>query len=466
MAALAYQLNYPRFRTVLPPATHGLNLSPDDSTDLTKAHSPTSAASAEPSSLGSMPRTGVWLVGAKGGVATTVIVGSLAVCAGLARPIGMLTAAEECRGLPLTALDALVFGGHDIRTMTVRESAEQLYREIGTLRREWLDALDAQLRALETNFRPGVLYHSGRAIEALSTSLSEPTGAGSPPRARAVVDRIASDLREFAQTHQLERVVVVNLASTEPPVDHSPLQNSAAGIEKLLESPPRTGAPATSYLRASSLYAIAAARCGCPYLNFTPSPAALLPGIAEMFTAARLPFMGSDGKTGETLVKSTLAPMFRMRQLRVLSWQGYNILGDRDGLVLADAENKKSKTDTKDKLLHEQLGYPLHTHVGIDYVPSLNDWKTAWDHIHFEGFLGNRMVMQFVWQGCDSVLAAPLVLDLVRFLALAHARGESGPQPHLSAYFKSPFAMREHDLTKQFAKLEEYIELVRASLPR
>ncbi|MDP6930803.1 MAG: inositol-3-phosphate synthase, partial [Planctomycetota bacterium] len=165
-----------------------------------------------------------------------------------------------------------------------------------------------------------------------------------------------------------------------------------------------------------------------------------------------------DGKTGETLVKSSMAPMFKYRNLHVLAWQGYNMLGDRDGAVLANAENKQSKVETKDALLSQILGYPLHTHVGIDYVPSLSDLKTAWDFIHFEGFLGHKMSMQFTWQGCDAILAAPLVLDMARLADLAKRRGESGPMRHLSCFFKKPLGVDDHDLHKQWHMLTDYVQ--------
>ena len=156
-------------------------------------------------------------------------------------------------------------------------------------------------------------------------------------------------------------------------------------------------------------------------------------------------------------MKSALAPMFRYRNLRVLSWQGYNMLGDRDGVVLAEPENKASKVESKDRLLSQILGYPLHSKVAIDYVPSLGDLKTAWDFIHFEGFLGYRMSLQFTWQGCDSILAAPLVLDLIRLADLATRRSENGPLRHLACFFKSPIDVEEHDLHAQWHGLVRYL---------
>ena len=168
--------------------------------------------------------------------------------------------------------------------------------------------------------------------------------------------------------------------------------------------------------------------------------------------------MGSDGKTGETMLKSAIAPMFKYRNLHVMSWQGYNILGDRDGKVLSNEGPKQSKVTGKDKAISNILGYPLHTHVGIDYVPSLNDWKTAWDFIHFKGFLGVKMCMQFIWQGCDSILAAPLVLDMTRLADFSLKKGEYGPMKHLACFFKDPVGVEDHDLHNQFHLLLNYVE--------
>jgi myo-inositol-1-phosphate synthase len=148
--------------------------------------------------------------------------------------------------------------------------------------------------------------------------------------------------------------------------------------------------------------------------------------------------------------------MFARRNLHVHSWVGHNILGNRDGLVLNDPDNKASKVKSKDALLAELLGYKPQSIVSIEYVESLDDWKTAWDHIHYEGFLGTKMVFQFTWQGCDSILAAPLVIDLVRLTALAQRRSEVGILPHLASFFKNPLGSNEHDFGKQFALLEEY----------
>jgi myo-inositol-1-phosphate synthase len=152
-----------------------------------------------------------------------------------------------------------------------------------------------------------------------------------------------------------------------------------------------------------------------------------------------------------------LAPMFALRNWRILSWVGHNIFGNRDGLVLDDPANKESKIRTKDQVLSKILGYAPQTHVSIEYIESLDDWKTAWDHIHFRGFLGVKMMMQFTWQGCDSILAGPLVIDLARLALLAQRRGQVGVLKHLACFFKSPMGVDEHDFFRQFSMLEEYV---------
>ena len=139
-----------------------------------------------------------------------------------------------------------------------------------------------------------------------------------------------------------------------------------------------------------------------------------------------------------------------------MSWVGHNIFGNLDGRVLDDPANKQTKIASKDRLLGEILGYRPQTLISIEYIQSLGEWKTAWDHIHFTGFLGTPMTMQFTWQGCDSVLAAPLVLDLVRFTELARRRGETGLLRFLASFFKSPLGVDEHRFDRQFQMLEQW----------
>jgi myo-inositol-1-phosphate synthase len=149
--------------------------------------------------------------------------------------------------------------------------------------------------------------------------------------------------------------------------------------------------------------------------------------------------------------------MFAARNLHVLSWIGHNILGGGDGRVLNDPANKASKVQSKDASLPAILGYKPQSLVSIEYVESLDDWKTAWDHIHFEGFLGTKMAMQFTWQGCDSILAAPLVLDLARLTLHAQRQGLSGVLAPLACFFKSPMGSTEQNFFTQWAMFEQYL---------
>lgn len=392
-------------------------------------------------------RLGVWIFGACGGLATTLVVGARAVARGLAPAHGLLTETDVCAGIPLQPLESMVFGGHEVRRTDPWTAAQEIHAQNGTLSAPLLARLRSELRALGRDIAPGVLPNAGRTILRLADAT-----ARRPRPLRQLVAQVRRDIERFRERHRLQRVVCVNLTSTEPPLREGAAHRTLAAFDRALDRDDRRA------VRPSAIYAYAAASLGLPFVSFTPSNAALLPALREYFDRAGAPFMGADGKTGETLVKSALAPMFRYRNLRVLTWQGYNLLGDRDGIVLADEDNKLSKVRTKDALLPKILGYPLHTHVGIDFVPSLHDHKTAWDFIHFEGFLGHRMAMQFIWQGCDSILAAPLVLDLIRFADLAKRCGETGPMTHLACFFKQPLGVAEHDLHQQWHLLIDYLQ--------
>ena len=193
-------------------------------------------------------------------------------------------------------------------------------------------------------------------------------------------------------------------------------------------------------------------------MNCTPSVGASLAALETLAHARGVPHAGRDGKTGETLLKSALAPMFRMRNLQVRSWVGFNVLGNADGLALADPTTAASKMESKGRVVPSILGYDPHTLVRIDYVPTLGDWKTAWDLIQFDGFLKTPMTLQFTWQGADSALAAPLVLDLVRLVDLAASQGECGGLGHLAFFYNSPVRCEVHDLAEQYARLCHHVK--------
>ncbi|MFD0265977.1 inositol-3-phosphate synthase [Streptomyces sp. NPDC127106] len=374
---------------------------------------------------GSASRIGVWMVGARGSVATAAVAGAAAVVAGAASPVGCVTETPAFRGASLPALADLVFGGHDVVGTPLSARARQL-AAAGVLPAAVLPALDAPLAAAELELRDGSLRPGETQVEAAA--------------------RLADDMAAFRDRHRLEQVVVVNVSSTEPLPEPDPAHLDLAAFEAALAAGSLT-------LPASSLYAYAAFTAGCSYVNFTPSAGACLPALEELARLRGVPHAGRDGKTGETLVKSALAPMFTQRALRLRSWSGTNLLGGGDGATLADPAAARSKTESKQRSLEETVGHAVEGQVHIDNVPEMGEWKTAWDHISFEGFLGVRMTMQFTWQGCDSALAAPLVLDLVRLTALAGRRGESGALPALGFFFKDPAGSAEHNLTLQYEAL-------------
>ncbi len=389
---------------------------------------------------------GVWMVGALGGIGTTLVVGARAIARKLVSDTGLVTNRSEFAPLGLVPIEDIVFGGHEVRISNFHDSACEIARQSRSLDLEVIAALKNDLLDVSEALKPGTCVNSGPAIDDLVTNAVTRHDDG----LRSILQRLQSDIRAFRARESVERVVVVNLASTEPDLAGVEELTDAAAFEAILDS------GATERVRPSMLYAYAAFQEGCGYINFTPSRAALAPVMCTIADGCRVPYMGNDGKTGETLVKSALAPMFKYRNLRVMSWQGYNMLGDRDGRVLAHADNLATKVRSKDSVLASILGYPVHTHVGIDFVPSLHDLKTAWDFIHFRGFLDYPMSMQFTWQGCDAILAAPLVLDMVRLTDLAMRRGESGPMTQLAPYFKAPLGAGDQDLHHQFHAMMAY----------
>jgi myo-inositol-1-phosphate synthase len=393
-------------------------------------------------------QVGLWLVGAKGGVATTVMTGLAALSRGLVEPIGLVTETESFQQLSLVGCDAFVVGGHDIRPGKLTDEARRMWTSSRAIPPELLEATAADLEAIEARLRPGTVLAAGESIQALA----DPAVVAVAETPRQAIDRIRDDIQQFAATTGVERVVVVNLASTEPPWTR-PIPETFAAIEAALDQPAAAGSP----LPASSLYALAAFEADAAYINFTPSTGATPPAIDEVARRRGLPHAGCDGKTGETLLKSVLAPMFAARNLEVMSWVGHNIFGNLDGRILDDPANKAAKVKSKDHLLGALLPKPPQTLVSIEYVESLGDWKTAWDHIHFRGFLGTPMAMQFTWQGCDSILAAPLVIDLVRLVDRARQNGERGQLAWLASFFKSPLGCAEQGFSRQLALLEQWV---------
>lgn len=378
-----------------------------------------SAEPSFPAPTSEAPRYGVWLVGARGSVATTAVAGCAAVAAGLNPPTGMVTETTPFSDSGLPTLSSLVFGGHDTLACPLPKRAEELAAG-GVLPHGLPSAVHAELTAADREIRPGGPLpgrDDGRSQDDL-------------------IAAFATDISDFVRRQNLAGAVVVNVASTEP-------------------------APADGTLPPSSLYAAAALRADCPYVNFTPSTGLHHPALAELAEAAPVPYAGRDGKTGQTLLRSVLGPMFLQRALAVRAWSGTNLLGGGDGAALADPAAAAAKNAGKERVLVDTLGGAPQGEVHIDDVPALGDWKTAWDHIAFDGFLGARMVLQTTWQGCDSALAAPLVLDLARLLLRARAVGLTGPRPELGFYFKDPDGGASSALGEQYAALVDFAARLR-----
>ena len=394
-------------------------------------------------------KVGVWLVGAWGGVATTVVVGVAALRKGLSDTTGLVTALPPFAALDLIQWDEIVIGGHEIRETTYAAEAQVLIEKSHVFNEKTLAGISSQLAKFDRNIRPGTLYNVGGKIESFAGPLVLKTKNETASQA---VSRLAKDIAEFKESNKLDRVIVVNVSSTEPPPPDEVRTWDWSQVQKSLTGKSHSSLPA------STLYAIAAMQSGSHFVNFTPSIGSDLPGLDEYARHQQVLHVGRDGKTGETLMKAVLAPMFAARNLKVMSWVGHNIFGNLDGKVLDDPANKANKVKSKDHLLTEILGYKPQTLVSIEYVESMGDWKTAWDHIHFQGFLGTPMVLQFTWQGCDSLLAAPLVIDLVRLTEREARRGTSGVMSHLGSFFKSPMGTDEPAFAYQFQQLMQWVE--------
>jgi len=371
--------------------------------------------------------TGLWLIGARGSVATTAVSGLLALRAGLTPAVGCVTERPELAGVTLPGWSDLVVGGHDIAQTPLEKRAE-LLAQGGVLPHHLLECV-----------RPGLREVDGEIRTASFDGVQADVSRG-----------LAADITGFRARHGLARVVVVNVSSTEPPVPPLPEHADLAALERAMADPGRRVLPP------SSLAAHAALTAGCPFVDFTPSTGIALPALDELARREGLPYAGRDGKTGETLLRTVLAPMFTARALSVRSWAGTNLLGGGDGATLEDPAHADSKLRSKANGLAALLGGEVTAPLHIDNVPDLGETKTAWDHVSFEGFLGARMSLQFTWTGLDSALAAPLVLDLARLVAAAHAAGESGALGALAFFFKDPLGSDEHRFAEQTRELHEW----------
>jgi myo-inositol-1-phosphate synthase len=384
------------------------------------------------------------MIGARGAIATCVAYGLSGLRQGLLQPVGLTTECDPLNRMDLVGIDPIVLGGHEIAEAGSTAVAGELVRA-GVLPAEVVAAGSGDAAALDASIRPGILDLAEVGRAALDPAAASMGGAS--PRAK--VDRLREDIESFRRETGAGRVVVVYLASAEPAMEEFPHWQDLAAFEKALDE--------EGEFPASSLYAYSALTAGCPFVNFTPNHGASIQALRQLAIDRGLPHCGNDGKTGETLLKTALAPMFKKRALRVLAWQGYNMLGNRDGETLRDPLRRATKCRNKDAPLHAILGDArTHTQVGIDFVPSLHDWKTAMDFVHFEGFLGAKMSLQFTWAGSDSALAAPLVIDLARLAEFAARKGESGEMPQTACFFKSPLAGGSHDFHEQHGELVEY----------
>lgn len=389
-------------------------------------------------------KTGLFLVGVRGAIGTTVLHGIEALRSGMP-PVGVVTASPDFAGVPMADFERFWVTGWDVAGDAHR-SAEDLVRT-GVLPADLVE-LSAGLRdRLEMSIAPGVPEPedaglvSHKSADRLKLSPAE------------MVEALRDDIREWMAVERNTRGAVIYLASAERARElPERWMDPEANALELLKSAPKD-------ISRSILYAMAAIAEGVPFINFTPAPGASVPAVTAYARKEGVPVLGNDGKTGETLLKTALAPMFRDRRLNVMAWEGYNMLGNKDGAALEDPDRAKTKLSNKDAVLGDILKESpyLHSGVRIDFVPSLHDWKTAMDYVHFEGFLGAKMSLQFTWQGSDSALAAPLVLDLVRLALLAQSREQGGALHAAAAFFKNPLEVEQHDFHWQMDLLRNWI---------
>ncbi|MGH8325923.1 MAG: inositol-3-phosphate synthase [Steroidobacteraceae bacterium] len=404
-------------------------------------------------------RLGVMLVGL-GAVSTTFVAGVLAIRNGLAQPYGSLTQMGTIRLgkrtehrsplirelVPLAALEDLEFGAWDI----FPEDAYQAAAHAGVLESALLERLRAQLEAIKP--WPAVF---DRRVVARIDGPNVKRGEGK----RHLIEQLRADMRSFICARQLDRAVVIWCASTEAYLEQGPAHESAAAFERALDADDPSITP-------SMLYAYAAISEGIPFANAAPNLGVDIPALTELASERHVPVAGKDLKTGQTLLKTIIAPGLKSRMLGVRGWYSTNILGNRDGEVLDDPACFRTKEVSKkgvlDYLLQPDL-YPglygqLCHQVQINYYPPRGDNKEGWDNIDLFGWLGYPMQLKINFLCRDSILAAPLVLDLALFLDLAQRAGRSGIQEWLSFYFKSPMhapeLYPEHDLSIQLKKLK------------
>lgn len=387
------------------------------------------------------------MVGVCGSVGSTVALGVAALRNKLTNNSGLVTELPAFGEAGLIAPSELIIGGHEIGTASLLDSVKSLHDRAGLFSENVIRRCSAHVRSMQRNVKRGTVCGGGSN----GGNPSDPSLNEADATPAEAVERLTDDLESFRRTHKLDHVVVVNVASSEPGLRRATAHSSFKKLQRAMTKPSATLLPP------SALYALAAIEARCAYVNFTPSTGVCVPAIQERAKELGVPYMGNDGKTGETLVKSALAPMFALRNLPVLSWVGSNLLGNSDGATLKDPKTRASKLKSKDKTVAHIVGHDTMTSVSIDFVPSLHDWKVAWDFIHFEGFLGTKMSLQFTWQGSDSILAAPLVIDLARLAARECQAQRGGPMSHLGFFFKDPIGAKDFDLATQWRALIEHV---------
>jgi myo-inositol-1-phosphate synthase len=402
-----------------------------------------------------------------GAVSTTTIAGVLAIRRGLAKPIGSLTQMGTVRlgkrtegrsplikdFVPLTSLDDIVFGGWDI----FEDNSYEAARTAGVLEKDLLEQVRPDLEAI----RPMPAVFDRRYVKRL-----DGPNVKKGKNKKDLAEQLREDMRRFKQHHGIDRLVMVWCGSTEVYLTESPAHASVAAFDKALEA-------SDDSIPSSMIYAYAAIKEGIPYANAAPNLSADVPALLELAQQTGSPVAGKDLKTGQTLLKTILAPGLKSRLIGVEGWYSTNILGNRDGEVLDDPESFKTKEESKKSVLDYILQPTLYPDlykdlchvVRINYYPPRGDNKEGWDNIDIFGWLGYRMQLKINFLCRDSILAAPIVLDVALFLDLARRAGMSGIQEWLSFYFKSPMHARglypEHDLFIQLMKLKNTLRYMR-----
>ena len=411
-------------------------------------------------------KLGILLPG-MGAVATTFIAGVEAIRRGHSKPIGSMTQMGTIRlgkrtdnraprideFVPLAKLDDIVFGGWDI----FEDNAYEAAKHAGVLSKEDLERVKPFLETVRP--MPGVFEPS--YVKKLSGTYVK-TGKSKMDYA----EQLMADIERFKTTNNCDRVVAVWCGSTEVYKQPSDVHSTLAKFEEGLRNSDENISP-------SAIYAYACLRSGVPYANGAPNLSVDFPAIQELAKAKKLPICGKDFKTGQTLMKTILAPGFKARYLGIEGWYSTNILGNRDGEVLDDPESFKSKEVSKLGVLEHILQpdkYPdlykdMSHVVRINYYPPRGDNKEGWDNIDIFGWLGYKMQIKIDFLCRDSILAAPIVLDLALFMDLANRAGMGGIQEWLSFFFKSPMTPEglypEHDLFIQLMKLKNTLRHLR-----